>query len=79
MAVAVRHRRRYTRRVLLALQWYDRRLHEGVARYGHEHGWRVDASMTVFPRVDHAWRGDGILARVFGDDDVLALVKELNK
>ena len=62
------------RRVLLGLQWYDHRVHQGVARYAREHNWYLDTRMVITHTVDPAWRGDGIISKLWGPPDLKALI-----
>ena len=38
--------RRDQQRVLLALGWYDYRLHRGIEKFAREHGWYLSANLT---------------------------------
>jgi len=38
--------RKSQRRVLLALGWYDYRLHRGIEKFAQEHGWYLSANLT---------------------------------
>jgi LacI family transcriptional regulator len=50
------------RPVLLALSWYDRLLHEGVADYAAEHGWFLDPGiLRSRGHIPRGWHGDGII------------------
>lgn len=51
-----------TRRVLVALGWYDYRLHRGIERYAQEHGWLLEANAAREKVVPWGWDGDGVLA-----------------
>jgi hypothetical protein len=37
--------RKFSRRVLLVLGWYDYRLHRGIERYAQEHGWQLSEDL----------------------------------
>lgn len=52
------------RSVLLALCWYDHRVHRGAARYAQEHGWILHSEMCHTGIVPEGWRGDGVLSLV---------------
>jgi LacI family transcriptional regulator len=52
------------RSVLLALSWYDPRVHRGVARFAAERGWRLDARMANTREPVWGWRGDGVLCKL---------------
>jgi LacI family transcriptional regulator len=51
--------------VLLALNWYDLRIHQGVLRFAAEAGWHLNADMahsqSLLPK---NWHGDGIIAMI---------------
>lgn len=51
------------RNILLALNWYDLRIHQGVLRFAVEAGWHLNADMshsqTLLPK---SWHGDGMIA-----------------
>ena len=49
------------RRVFLGLAFYSRETHKGVARYAHEAGWILDATMANYPIVPDRWNGDGMI------------------
>ena len=49
------------KRVLLALSWYDTRIHAGVARFADEAGWHLNAQMAHWPVLPDDWRGDGVI------------------
>jgi len=57
------------KRVLLALGWYDYRLHQGIEKYAQEHGWHVYADYTREKVIPWGWEGDGILAWLGAGDD----------
>ncbi len=48
-------------RVLMALEWYDSKIHEGIAQYAHEAGWILDASMARTNTMPEHWEGDGVI------------------
>ena len=48
------------RHILLAMRWYRRQLHEGVAAYCREHRWVLD-SLDHSPDLSHAKQWDGII------------------
>jgi LacI family transcriptional regulator len=48
-------------RVLMALEWYDSKIHEGVAQYAQEAGWILDTSMARTNTMPEHWDGDGII------------------
>ena len=50
------------KRVLVALGWYDYRLHRGIERYALEHQWNLSANLAREKVIPWGWEGDGILA-----------------
>lgn len=70
-----------SRSVLLALSWYDLRVHRGVSRYAAANGWRLDTRMANSREVVWGWRGDGVLCKLgcaTVDKEVAALVNSLS-
>jgi LacI family transcriptional regulator len=66
--------------VLLALSWYDQRVHQGVARFAAAHGWELDARMAYSRERAWGWRGDGVLAKLGCsrvDEELVRFVKSL--
>src|ERR1051325_2442451 len=47
-------------RVLLALGWYDHRVHQGIANYAQQHGWHLSVDVTKEKVIPWGWQGDGI-------------------
>ena len=62
------------RRVLLALGWYDYRLHKGIEKYAQEHGWYLYSDYTREKVIPWGWQGDGILAWLGAGDDLAEFV-----
>ncbi|HEX9047597.1 MAG TPA: DNA-binding transcriptional regulator [Verrucomicrobiae bacterium] len=62
------------KRVLLALGWYDYRLHQGIEKYAQEHGWHLYADYTREKVIPWGWQGDGILAWLGAGDDLAEFV-----
>lgn len=62
------------KRVLLALGWYDYRLHKGIEKYAQEHGWYLYADYTREKVIPWGWQGDGILAWLGAGDDLAEFV-----
>jgi len=62
------------RRVLLALGWYDYRLHKGIEKYAQEHGWYLYSNYTREKVIPWGWQGDGILAWLGAGDDLADFV-----
>jgi LacI family transcriptional regulator len=67
------------RRVLLALGWYDYRLHQGIEKYAQEHGWHLYADFAREKVIPWGWEGDGILAWLGAGDDLADFVKACRK
>jgi LacI family transcriptional regulator len=62
------------KRILLAMGWYDHRLHQGIAKYAQEHGWHLCADVTKEKVIPWGWEGDGILAWLGAGDDLADFV-----
>jgi LacI family transcriptional regulator len=71
--------RRKQRRVLLALGWYDYRLHRGIEKYAQEHSWFLSANLAREKIIPWGWEGDGILAWLGAWDDLAEFVERENK
>ena len=67
------------KRVLLALGWYDYRLHQGIEKYAQEHGWHLYADFTREKVIPWGWEGDGILAWLGAGDDLAEFVSAAKK
>ena len=67
------------KRVLLALGWYDYRLHQGIERYAQEHGWSLSSNLTRERVIPWGWDGDGILAWLGAGDDLARFVRSAGK
>jgi LacI family transcriptional regulator len=52
------------RRVVLAMDYYLRLIHEGVVRYAQEANWHLDSSMLYEGMPPRDWSGDGALVMV---------------
>lgn len=63
-------------RILLALGWYEQRVHQGIAKYALEAGWHLCADVTKEKIIPWGWEGDGILAWVGLDEDLTRFVLE---
>jgi len=63
--------------VLLALGWYDHRVHQGIAKYALEAGWHLCTDVTKEKVIPWGWKGDGILAWLAGDDELAKFVIEM--
>ncbi len=66
-------------RVLLALGWYDYRLHRGIEKYAQEHGWHLCSDVTKEKVIPWGWEGDGILAWLGAGEDLAEFVIKENK
>lgn len=71
--------RKSQRRVLLALGWYDYRLHRGIEKFAQEHGWYLSANLTREKVIPWGWEGDGILAWLGAGDDLAEFVKRARR
>jgi LacI family transcriptional regulator len=67
------------KRVLLALGWYDYRLHQGIEKYAREHGWHLYADLAREKVIPWGWGGDGILAWLGAGDDLAEFVTAAKK
>ena len=67
------------KRVLLALGWYDYRLHQGIEKYAQEHGWHLYSDFTREKVIPWGWTGDGILAWLGAGDDLAEFVESVKK
>jgi LacI family transcriptional regulator len=66
-------------RVLLALGWYDYRLHRGIEKYAQAHGWHLYSNVTKEKVIPWGWTGDGILAWLGAGDDLAEFVVQAKK
>jgi LacI family transcriptional regulator len=67
------------KRVLIALGWYDYRLHRGIEKFAQEHRWHISANPTREKIIPWGWEGDGILAWLGAGDDLAEFVLQANK
>jgi LacI family transcriptional regulator len=67
-----------TPRILLALGWYDQRVHHGIANYALKAGWHLCADVTKEKVIPWGWEGDGILSWLGAGDDLAKFVVEAN-
>jgi len=71
--------RKSQKRVLIALGWYDYRLHRGIEKYAQEHGWHLSEDLARENVIPWGWEGHGILAWLAGDDDLADFVVHTHK
>jgi LacI family transcriptional regulator len=64
------------RRVLIALGWYDYRVHRGIEKYAQEHEWHISANYAREKVIPWGWSGDGILAWLGAGDDLAEFVSQ---
>ena len=67
------------KRVLIALGWYDYRLHRGIEKFAREHNWHLSANLTREKVIPWGWEGDGILAWLGAGDDLAKFVVSAKK
>lgn len=67
------------KRVLIALGWYDYRLHRGIEKYAQEHGWYLSANLAREKVIPWGWDGNGILAWLGAGDDLAEFVVRARK
>jgi LacI family transcriptional regulator len=67
------------KRVLVALGWYDYRLHRGIEKFAQEHNWHLSANLTREKVIPWGWEGDGILAWLGAGDDLAEFVVDAEK
>ena len=65
-------------RVLLALGWYEERVHRGIAQSALTAGWHLCADATREKIIPWGWKGDGILAWLASGDDFAEFVCKAN-
>jgi LacI family transcriptional regulator len=63
-------------RVLLAMGWYEQRVHQGIADYALRAGWHLCADVTKEKVIPWGWEGDGILAWLGLGEDLTDFVLE---
>lgn len=71
--------RKNQKRVLIALGWYDYRLHRGIEKFAQEHGWHLVANQAREKVIQWGWEGDGILAWLGAGDDLAEFVVKSRK
>ncbi len=66
-------------RILMALEWYDTKIHEGIARYAKEANWILDASMARTNTMPEHWEGNGIITLLNEENSrYLPYIEKLN-
>lgn len=68
--------RKTHRRVLVALGWYDYRVHRGIEKYAQEHDWHLTANYAREKVIPWGWEGNGILAWLGAGDDLAEFVEQ---
>src|ERR1700729_240431 len=71
--------RKNLRRVLVALGWYDYRVHRGIEKYAQEHAWHLTANYAREKVIPWGWEGNGILAWLGAGDDLAEFVVDVKK
>lgn len=71
--------RKSQKRVLVALGWYDYRLHRGIEKFALEHNWHLSANLTREKVIPWGWEGSGILAWLGAGDDLADFVVHAGK
>ena len=64
---------------MLALGWYDYRLHQGIEKYAQAHGWHLYADLAREMVIPWGWDGDGMLAWLGAGDDLAKFVHAAKK
>jgi len=67
------------KRVLIALGWYDYRVHRGIERFAQESGWHLSTNFAREKVIPWGWEGDGILAWLGAGDDLAEFVSYARK
>ena len=67
------------KRVLIALGWYDYRLHRGIEKYAQENGWYLSANHAREKVIPWGWDGDGIMSWLGAGDDLAEFVRQAKK
>ena len=63
-------------RVLLAMGWYEQRVHQGIANYALKAGWHLCPDVTKEKVIPWCWGSYGILAWLGLDEDLTRFVLE---
>ena len=67
------------KRVLLALGWYDYRLHRGIEKFAQERNWFLSGNLAREKVIPWGWEGDGVLAWLGAGDDLAEFVSSVGK
>src|SRR4051812_39446615 len=67
------------KRVLVALGWYDYRLHRGIEKFALEHKWHLSTNLAREKVIPWGWEGSGILAWLGAGDDLADFVVQVAK
>ncbi len=62
--------------ILLAFDWYDRRLFKGIVNYAAEQNWHISPYLFSDRNVPYGWRGDGAISCY--DPKLAKLIDELD-
>jgi LacI family transcriptional regulator, galactose operon repressor len=71
--------RKTHKRILVALGWYDYRIHRGIERFALEQHWHLSTGLERDHVIPWGWRGDGILAWLGVDDELARFVANAKK
>lgn len=67
------------RRVLLALAYYEHRMHRGVADYAQQANWILDSTMAHYRTPPRYWQGEGVLTLALPDQpDLIRYLRRLD-
>jgi LacI family transcriptional regulator len=66
--------RKRQKRVLVAMGYYDYRVHRGIEKFAQEQGWHLSTDVTREKVIPWGWNGDGILAWLGAGDDLTEFV-----
>jgi len=64
---------------MIALGWYDYRIHRGIEKFAQENGWHLSANLAREKVIPWGWDGDGILAWLGEGDDLAEFVLHAKK
>jgi LacI family transcriptional regulator len=66
-----------TRSILVALSTTHHGFLRGIARYAHDHGWHIDATLAYTGKVPQRWSGDGVISQCGFSDELAEHVNSL--